>query len=59
MRIDAFLDSSVEIKILGQVVAGTQWEVAGELRRRLKKAFEKEGIIIPYPIQETLVRQKT
>jgi len=26
-----------------------QWEVTGELRKRLKKAFDEEGIEIPWP----------
>lgn len=49
LRIDNFGDSSVDIKIVGEVDAGKQWEITGELRRRLKKAFDKEGIEIPFP----------
>lgn len=49
LRLDSFDDSAVKVKALGKVKAGTQWEVAGEYRRRLKKAFEKEGIGIPFP----------
>ena len=26
-----------------------QWEVTGELRKRLKKTFDEEGIEIPWP----------
>jgi len=26
-----------------------QWEVTGELRKRLKIAFDREGIEIPFP----------
>jgi len=26
-----------------------QWEVMGELRKRIKKAFDEEGIEIPWP----------
>lgn len=48
LRIDAFKDSAITIKILGETKPLVQWEVAGELRSRLKKAFEKEGIEIPY-----------
>lgn len=49
LRVDDFADSAVIIRILGETKAGAQWEVAGELRRRLKKAFEEEGIEIPFP----------
>lgn len=49
LRLDSFDDSAVTVKALGKVKPGTQWEVAGEYRRRLKKEFEKEGIGIPFP----------
>lgn len=49
LRIDDFADSAIIIRILGETKAGSQWEVAGELRRRLKQAFDKEGIEIPFP----------
>jgi small-conductance mechanosensitive channel len=29
--------------------AFAQWDIMGELRRRLKKAFDEEGIEIPFP----------
>ena len=49
LRVNNFGDSSVDIKILGETKPGEQWAVAGELRKRLKYAFDKEGIEIPYP----------
>ena len=49
MRIDSFDDSQVTIKVLGDVVPLSQWEVAGEFRRRIKEAFDKNNIEIPYP----------
>lgn len=49
LRVDSFGDSSVDVKILARVKPGTQWNVAGEFRRRIKKAFESENISIPYP----------
>ena len=48
LRVDAFDESSVRVKALGKVEPAQQWGVAGEYRRRLKKAFEKESIKIPY-----------
>lgn len=48
LRVDSFGASSVNIKALGKVRPGMQWEVAGEFRRRLVKAFEKNGIEIPF-----------
>jgi small conductance mechanosensitive channel len=47
--VNKFGDSGIDIKILGQTKPIKQWEVTGELRRRLKKAFDEEGIEIPWP----------
>lgn len=49
LRVDDFGDSSVIIKILGETKALKQWDVAGELRKRIKIAFDEEGIEIPFP----------
>jgi small-conductance mechanosensitive channel len=48
-RVDSLGDSGIEIKILGDVKPIQQWAVMGELRLRLKKAFDAEGIEIPWP----------
>ena len=49
LRVDDFADSAVVVKILGETHAGRQWDVTGELRKRLKIAFDKNGIEIPLP----------
>lgn len=49
LRVDDFGDSAIIIKILGETKPIKQWDVAGELRKRLKIAFDKEGIKIPFP----------
>ncbi|MFC1915149.1 mechanosensitive ion channel family protein [Chloroflexota bacterium] len=49
LRVDNFGDSGIDIKILGDVKPLEQWKVMGELRYRLKKAFDTEGIEIPWP----------
>jgi moderate conductance mechanosensitive channel len=48
-RVDDFADSAIMIKILGETKPIKQWDVTGELRLRLKNAFDKEGIEIPFP----------
>ena len=48
-RVDNFGDSGVEIKILGDTKPIRQWALTGELRKRLKARFDKEGIEIPFP----------
>ncbi|MBI1984552.1 MAG: mechanosensitive ion channel family protein [Candidatus Wildermuthbacteria bacterium] len=49
LRVDNFADSAIIIKILGETKPLKQWDVTGELRKRLKIAFDKEGIEIPFP----------
>jgi len=49
LRVDNLGDSGIDIKILGDVKPIEQWGVMGELRLRLKKAFDAEGIEIPWP----------
>jgi small-conductance mechanosensitive channel len=49
LRVQNFGDSGIDVRILGDVRPMTQWEVTGELRKRLKKAFDDEGIEIPWP----------
>ena len=53
LRVDNFGDSSIDIKVLGETVPLEQWALTGHLRLRLKRAFDEEGIVIPYP-QRTL-----
>jgi len=49
LRVDAFEDSGIAIKILGDTKPIQQWAVMGELRKRIKKVFDEEGIEIPWP----------
>ena len=49
LRVDNLSDSGIDIKILGDVKPMQQWAVTGELRKRIKKAFDEEGIEIPWP----------
>jgi small-conductance mechanosensitive channel len=56
LRVENFGDSGIDIKILGDTKPIKQWDVMGELRRRLKKAFDEEGIEIPYPHRTLVTR---
>jgi small conductance mechanosensitive channel len=49
LRVDDFADSAIIIKILGETQPIKQWEVSGEFRKRIKIAFDREGIEIPFP----------
>lgn len=56
LRVNDFADSAIIIKILGDTKPLQQWSVSGELRKRIKIAFDREGIEIPFP--QRVVHQK-
>lgn len=49
LRVEDFGDSAIIVKILGETKPLKQWEISGEFRKRIKIAFDKEGIEIPFP----------
>lgn len=48
-RVEDLADSAVLLKILAKTRPGKQFDVAGEIKYRIKKACDKAGISIPYP----------
>lgn len=58
LRVDAFEDSGIAIKILGETKPIRQWDVMGELRKRIKKAFDEARIEIPYPHRVVIIRSE-
>jgi small conductance mechanosensitive channel len=54
LGVEGFGESGIEIRILGETQPIRQWDVMRELRLRLKKALDAEGIEIPFP-HRTLV----
>jgi moderate conductance mechanosensitive channel len=49
LRVDKLGDSGIDIRVTGDTKPSRQWDVTGELKLRLKKAFDQAGIEIPYP----------
>jgi small conductance mechanosensitive channel len=49
LRIDDLSDYAITARILAKVYPKEQYLISGELRKRLKKAFEEKEIDIPYP----------
>jgi moderate conductance mechanosensitive channel len=49
MGVDDFKDSSVTMKFRIKTVPQKQWDVGRELRRRIKRTFDLQGIRIPAP----------
>jgi len=50
--IQGFAESAVNIRIQAKTLPLKQWDLARELRRRLKLAFDREDIEIPFPHQK-------
>ena len=57
--VDEFADSAVIIKARLKTHPIQQWGVGREYRRRLKKAFDAEGIEIPFPHRSIYVGEAT
>jgi small-conductance mechanosensitive channel len=49
LRVNEFGDSGIEIKVVGDTKPMMQWNVMAELRRRIKRVFDEQGIEIPWP----------
>jgi small conductance mechanosensitive channel len=49
LRVEEFADSGIIIRAVGDTRPMAQWEVLAELRRRIKRVFDEEGIEIPWP----------
>ena len=57
--VDDFADSAVIVKARLKTQPIQQWNVGREYRRRLKKAFDAEGIEIPFPHRSIYVGEAT
>lgn len=49
LRVDDLADSSVNLKVTGTVKPLEQWNVEGEMKKRVKEAFDAGGVEIPFP----------
>lgn len=47
--VQALGDSAVVVRLMAKTLPLKQWDVAREVRRRVKKRFDAEGIEIPFP----------
>ena len=57
LRVDALDDSGYALKVLGVTRPIHQWDVMGELRKRVLQTFPREGIEIPYPHTVLLAKE--
>jgi small conductance mechanosensitive channel len=54
--VEALGDSAVVLRVMVRTRPGEQWNVARELRRRIKQAFDTHGIEMPFPQRALWVR---
>lgn len=47
--VERFDESAVVIRVMAKTLPLKQWDVMREMRRRIKKRFDREGIEIPFP----------
>ena len=53
--VENFADSAVTIRARIKTKPAEQWKIGREYRRRLKKAFDAQGIEIPFPMRTLLM----
>jgi len=58
LGVDGFGESDVIIKMIAKTLPLKQWDVGRELRRRIKHAFDKQGIEIPFPQRTVYIRKE-
>jgi small conductance mechanosensitive channel len=54
--VQEFADSAIVIRVVLKVVPAQQWAVSRELRMRIKTAFDRAGIEIPFATRTVLLR---
>jgi len=55
--VEAFGASAIAIRLVLKVEPGEQWATSREVRRRIKEAFDTEGIQIPFPQRTVWMHQ--
>jgi len=55
LGVDRFSESSVDIKVRLKTIPSKQWVVGREFLRRVKRAFDTEGIEIPFPYRNVVI----
>jgi moderate conductance mechanosensitive channel len=58
LGVDAFKASEVALRFRIKTLPLKQWDVGRELRRRIKKTFDAQGIRIPFPQMEVTIRRE-
>jgi small conductance mechanosensitive channel len=56
LGVESLGESQVTLRLLLKTLPSKQWEVARELRRRIKYRFDREKIAVPYPHRVVITR---
>lgn len=59
LGVDSYGESEILVKIYLDTRPGRHWTVGRELRKRIKSAYDRAGIPIPFPQREVLLREAT
>lgn len=57
--VERFGESAIAIRLVAKVEPGEQWSTSRIIRARLKAAFDREGIEIPFPQRTVWMQQET
>ena len=57
LGVDAFADWSVHLKLRIKTLPQRQWDVGRELRKRIRKALDQNGVRVPFPERLVAVRE--
>ncbi len=58
LGISAFMDSAINIKIICDTVVGERNSTEYALRLRIKKMFDREGIVMPFPQRDITIKKE-
>ncbi|MGH2771647.1 MAG: mechanosensitive ion channel family protein [Actinomycetota bacterium] len=58
LGVDNYADSNISVKVYVETVPGKQFRVGRELRRRIKQAWDGDGISVPYPHQQMIISRE-
>lgn len=56
LGVESLGESQVTLRLLIKTLPSKQWDVARELRRRIKNRFDREKIALPYPHRVVITR---
>ncbi len=54
---ETFGDSAITVRLLARVQPGKQWDAQRLMRRRIKEAFDRAGITIPFPQVDVHIKE--